>query len=353
MDSTKIWFLADTHFGVRGDDEEWLNDYIGYFDDVVIPLMQKKVNNNDILVHCGDVFDCRSTIGLHTMCRVIELFEKFSNIFKDIRIVVGNHDIFKKSSNGITSINMLKHIPNVKIYYEPCVEVIDGKTCLFNPWIEDLEKEKSVLSGVNVNYIFGHLMIGGSKMSDRSGMKISATSGINVKDFKSAQVYAGHIHIRQDNKNVHYVGNPYSKDRGDRGNKKGITVLDVKTGKTEFIENTYSPKFVKDSIYDIVNLTIKDLKKRWDNNYVDLHLKGCDITRCSFDDLRECLNGVYKSFNPVGDNTVIETENVKSVDFKDAKTSNDYLTEFIDGQDLDDEFKKMVMDKIKEYSSRL
>lgn len=353
MENRKIWLIADTHFGYKGDDDEILNDCIGYFEDVVIPIMRKEVKPGDIMIHLGDVFDNRATIGLNTITRVIGLFEHFSAIFNDIRITVGNHDIFKKSSNGITSINMLKHIPNVKIYYEPCVEVIDGKTCLFNPWIEDLEKEKSVLSGVNVNYIFGHLMIGGSKMSDRSGMKISATSGINVKDFKSAQVYAGHIHIRQDNKNVHYVGNPYSKDRGDRGNKKGITVLDVKTGKTEFIENTYSPKFVKDSIYDIVNLTIKDLKKRWDNNYVDLHLKGCDITRCSFDDLRECLNGVYKSFNPVGDNTVIETENVKSVDFKDAKTSNDYLTEFIDGQDLDDEFKKMVMDKIKEYSSRL
>lgn len=287
------------------------------------------------------------------MCRVIELFEKFSEIFNDIRIIVGNHDIFKKSTNDITSVNMLKHIPNVKIYYEPSVEVIDGKTVLFNPWVEDLEKEKSLLSGVDVNYIFGHLMIGGAKMTDRSGMKVSAVSGINMKDFKSAQVFAGHIHIRQDNKNIHYVGNPYSKDRGDRGNVKGLTILNVKSGKTEFIENTYSPEFVKDSIYDIINLTINDLKKRWKNNYVDLHLKGCDITRCSFDDLRECLNGVYKSFNPVGDNTVLETESSRQIEFKDAKTSNDYLNEFIDSQDLDDDFKRLVMEKINEYNSRL
>lgn len=353
MENRKIWLIADTHFGYKGDDDEILNDYIGYFEDVVIPIMRKEVKPGDIMVHLGDVFDNRATIGLNTITRVIGLFEHFSAIFNDIRITVGNHDIYKKSSNDTTSINMLKYIPNVKIYYEPCVEVIDGKTCLFNPWIEDLEKEKSILSDVNVNYIFGHLMIGGSKMADRSGMKISATSGISVKDFKSAQVYAGHIHIRQDNKNIHYVGNPYSKDRGDRENTKGLTILDIRTGKTEFIENTYSPKFIKDNIYDIMNFTVNDLKKRWYNNYVDLHMKGCDMVKCNFDDLRDQLKGIYKNFNPIGDNTVLETDDNKIYEFKDAKTSDGYLKEFIDGQDLSDDFKKRVMDKLKEYSSRL
>ena len=140
---------------------------------------------------------------------------------------------------------MLKHIPNVKIYYEPIVEVIDGKTCLFNPWVENSEKEKELLSGVNVDYVFGHLEIGGSQMSNRSGVKIEFAGGIKQSDFKNSQVYAGHIHIKQDNKNIHYVGNPYHKDRGDRENQKGITVLDLNSGETSFIENTTSPKFIK------------------------------------------------------------------------------------------------------------
>ena len=115
MDNRKIWLIADTHFGYKGDDEEWLDDYIGYFENTLIPLMEKEVGENDILVHCGDVFDNRSIIGLQTLNRVISLFEKFSRIFKDIRITVGNHDIYKKSSNDITTLNALKYIPNVKI----------------------------------------------------------------------------------------------------------------------------------------------------------------------------------------------------------------------------------------------
>ena len=55
MENRKIWLIADTHFGYKGDDDEILNDYIGYFEDVVIPIMKKDVKKNDILVHLGDV----------------------------------------------------------------------------------------------------------------------------------------------------------------------------------------------------------------------------------------------------------------------------------------------------------
>ena len=166
MGNRKIWLIADTHFGYRGDDDEWLDDYAGYFEDVVIPLMERESGKDDILVHCGDVFDNRSILGINTINRVISIFERLSSLFGDIRILVGNHDMLKKSSTEVTSVNILKHIPNIRIYYTPQVEVIDGKTVLFNPWIEDIEKEREVLSGVNVDYVFGHLMIGGSLMSD-------------------------------------------------------------------------------------------------------------------------------------------------------------------------------------------
>jgi DNA repair exonuclease SbcCD nuclease subunit len=353
MENRKIWLIADTHFGLKGDDDEWLDDCIGYFENVVIPIMEKEVGENDILIHCGDVFDNRATIGLNTICRTIKLFEKFSTIFKDIRITVGNHDIMKKSSNDITSLNILKYIPNVKIYYEPVVEVIDGKSCLFNPWIENVEKEKELLSGVNVDYIFGHLEINGVQASNRSGVKVDFLGGVKSEQFKTAQVYAGHIHIRQDNKNIHYIGNPYHKDRGDRDNKKGITVLDIKTGETRFIENTVSPRFMKENIYDILDLTVGDLKERWKNNRIDLHVKGNDITKCKFDDLTSALGNCYKSFLPVGDNVTTELDITGEVNFNDAKSSDDYIGDFLQNQDLDDDMMKTVQDKLIEYRDRL
>lgn len=349
----KIWMTADTHFGMRGDDEEYLNDYVGYFEDALIPMMEHEVGKDDIFVHCGDVFDNRSSVGLNTLTRVIGLFEKLSGVFGEIKIVIGNHDIYKKSSNDITSVNMLKHIPNVRLYYKPEVETLCGKKCLFNPWIESLEKEKELLDSVDVDYIFGHLMIGGSQTSNRAGIKVDIESGIKVSDFKRAQVYAGHIHIRQNNRNVHYLGNPYQKDRGDLGNSKGISVLDIETGKVRFIENKVSPKFVKENIYDILDYTVEELKRRWHNNRVDLHVNGNDITRCNFDGLRECLRDEYRCLDTVADNEVSELNTDVEHTFTEAKSSDDYLAEFLNRQDLEDSFRKKVESIVNGFSERL
>lgn len=353
MENRKIWLIADTHFGLKGDDEDWLEDYIGYFENVVIPLMKSEVGKDDILIHCGDVFDNRSNIGLNTIYRTIRIFEEFSKIFNDIRITVGNHDILRKSTNDITSINMLKYIPHVKVYYTPEVDVIDGKTCLFNPWVEDPAKEKEILAGVNVDYVFGHLEIGGSKMASRTGVKIDFQGGVKPSDFKNAQVYAGHIHIKQDNKNIHYLGNPYHKDRGDRDNEKGITILDIKTGKTRFIENEVSPRYMKEYIYDLLNMTVGELKERWKNNRIDLHMKDVDYSRCHFDDLKEALGNCYRSFEPHGDITTTELNLSGDVDFNDAKSSDEYIDDFLHNQDVDENMMKGVKEKMDEYRNRL
>ena len=353
MENRKIWLIADTHFGLKGDDEEWLDDYMGYFENVVIPLMKQEAGKDDILIHCGDVFDNRSDIGLNTIYRTIKVFEEFSKIFNDIRITVGNHDILKKSSNDVTSINMLKYIPHVKVYYTPEVEVIDGKSCLFNPWVGDPAKEKEILSKVDVDYVFGHLEIGGSKMSSRTGVKIDFQGGVKPSDFKGAQVYAGHIHIRQDNKNIHYLGNPYHKDRGDRDNEKGITILDLKTGKTRFIENVVSPRYMKESIYDLLYMTVGELKKRWNNNRIDLHMKNTDYTKCHFDELKEALGNCFRSFDPHGDVTVAELNLSSELSFNDAKSSDDYMDDFLHDQDVDENMIKGVKEKLIEYRDRL
>jgi DNA repair exonuclease SbcCD nuclease subunit len=63
-----IWLISDTHFGLKGDNPIWMQDIYDYFDKVLFPLMEEKVKPEDILIHCGDVFDNRSTIGLNTDC---------------------------------------------------------------------------------------------------------------------------------------------------------------------------------------------------------------------------------------------------------------------------------------------
>lgn len=350
---SRVWFLADTHFGLKNDKDMWLDDFTNYFNDVVIPLMRKEYRDGDILVHLGDVFDNRSIIGLKTICKTIDIFEKFSEIFKDIRIIVGNHDIFNKSSNDVTSIKMLERIPNVTVYKKPSVEVIDGKTILFNPWVNELESEKKLLASVNVDYIFGHLDVSGCQLN-RSGSKSNSENSIDAENFKNSVVYAGHIHKRQDVKNVHYVGTPYQMTRNEMGDVKGITVLDVGSGETTFFENTYSPRYESFSIYEILENTIGELKEEWKNVFVDLHIKGSDVIHCKFDALTEELSNHYKEFSICSDNTdvIVDTSSVDE-DSDRKKTTEEYVKDWLRDNDVDDNRFEKVMKLYENYKERL
>lgn len=350
----RAWFLADLHFGCRADNEIWLKDYSDYFYNVFLPLLKENYRTGDIICSLGDVFDNRSSVGINTINVVIDIFEKIAEICPDIRLIVGNHDIYNKSSNDVTSLNVLKYIKGVKIYYKPEVEVIAGKTILFHPWIENKELQSKLLSKFNGDYVFGHLDVYGVE-SNTKGIKTKSENAVNISEFKKAEVYAGHIHLRQNYKNIHYVGNPYAKVRGE-GDAKGITVLDIKTGKTEFYENTYSPKFLKENIYEIMNLTIEELKERWNNNYVDLHVLGSDITKCKFDELREELSGYYKEFiikNESANSGLVNDIGDANSDFEDAKTSEEHLSDFIDLTEWDPEMKANVKKLLSETREKI
>lgn len=347
----KVYFLADVHFGMKGDNPIWLKDCTDYFEHVFIPYCREHVRQNDILVMLGDWFDNRSNIGLHTINCALDIMEKLSRIFLDIRLIVGNHDIFQKNSNYITSLNMFKFIPNVRIYYEPTVDTICGKTILFVPWVEDLKEQRKLLKSYETDYVFGHLEIGGCVTSHK-GNKLKSDNTIQSTDFRKSQVYAGHIHIRQDFKNIHYVGTPYHKDRNDLDNTKGITILDLETGETEFVENTFSPQFKHMRIYDILDKTVGELKSEWNNNYIDLVIKSGDYPKCSFDKLREIFMNVYRGFEPICEKSDVVVES-NDVQITETKSAPEILNEYLEQCDMSNDIKEGMLKKIEKIKDLL
>lgn len=347
---SKIYFLADTHLGCKGDNPIVLHDWIDYYNKIFIPYCKEHVKPDDILVHLGDVTDNRSQIGVETINLTIKLFEDLSDIFSDIRLIVGNHDIFKKHTTEITSLNMLKHIPHVKIYYTPQVEEIGDKRVLFIPWIEEVDEQKKLLKNSrNIDYVFGHLEIGGC-VTTSVGTKTN--NSIQSVDFKKAQVYAGHIHIRQNYKNVHYVGNPYHKDRNDLNNIKGITILDVETGETEFVENTFSPQYKRYSIYNILDKTVGELKSEWKNNYIDLVINSNDFSECNFIMLRTIFDGIYREFNPISNKVESISEN-KDIKLSENKSATEIIDEYMKFTDVDVDIQERIKMKLEKYKDNL
>ena len=114
----RVWVLGDLHFGVRANSVEWLEIQQDFFEQVFIPTLKKHVKPGDVLVQVGDTFDNRQSVNLRVLHYSIELFEKLGKILP-VHVICGNHDIWAKKSNDVSSIDTLKWIPNVQVYKKP------------------------------------------------------------------------------------------------------------------------------------------------------------------------------------------------------------------------------------------
>ena len=83
----RAFIISDTHLGYKNNSNEWLDIQKSYFNDFLVPLISKNKKDGDVLIHCGDVFDSRTAIGIFTLNYAVEIFEKLSNMFCSINII--------------------------------------------------------------------------------------------------------------------------------------------------------------------------------------------------------------------------------------------------------------------------
>jgi DNA repair exonuclease SbcCD nuclease subunit len=269
INAKRIFFVTDTHFGVRNNSEDWINIQRDFFFNWFIPLAKKNYKPGDVLFHLGDVFDSRQSINLKVLNFAIEIFEELSKIFVDgIYIICGNHDIFGKTSNNINSLASLKWIPNITIFEEPETILASGKTIFLMPWRKDHQAEHdTLLNAKEHDYMFCHTDIKGL-MFNRF---VRIDAGLNYEDInKFGKVYSGHIHYTQIFGKMNMLGPPYQLTRSDTDNPKGITLLDIENGFEEYFENTFSPKFIRMSFEKVLNSTPAELNPIFSNNFIDI-----------------------------------------------------------------------------------
>lgn len=216
----------------------------------------------------GDLNDNRKATDIAVSNIEIDIIGEISQICP-VYIMTGNHDLSKKTNNGYNSLKAFAFRDNITLISEPTdiMFIISEKTKksgVMIPYLGDFNEELKVLAdhSKDTDYAFMHTEISAMQMDN--GMSI--VSGVNPDAF-SGRIFAGHIHKRQETKKVVYVGSPFQMTRGDIGNDKGLYVLNIRTGKTEFLLNNYSPKFLNIKIEDYVKMDLDSRKQLMDNNY--------------------------------------------------------------------------------------
>lgn len=269
---SKIYFIGDTHIGLGYPNkvDQWFKTHVEYFNDFLIPTLKKEVKPGDIIVHLGDLFDNRNIIPINLLNYGMDIVEEIAKI-APLHIIIGNHDLWTKSSSEINTVRPYKYIPNVFIYDKVKKIQFNGLNILMMPYYDNKDDQiKAISENRDCEYLFCHSDLNGAKMHLTS-VAHRNNDKIDVEEFSSfRKVYSGHIHIVQSSKNFTFVGSIFQMDRNDIGNQKGIFVLDTNDGSEKFIENKVSPIFKKiriakdDDIQILENIDTRD--------YIDLQI---------------------------------------------------------------------------------
>ena len=239
----KVAIITDTHFGVRKGSQIFHDYFEKFYADTFFPTIDDRGIRT--VLHLGDVYDVRKGIdywSLDWSKRVF--FDELDRRGIDTHIIVGNHDIFYRTSLKLNAVELnLREYTNLSVYNRPQTVSIKGTDIFMVPWIcEDnadsfiAERDKT-----DASLCLGHLELAGFY----ANKDYQCQHGTDPKAFdKFNTVFSGHFHKRSHRSNITYLGNPYQLYWNDLGEERGFHIFDLDTGELEFIANP-TPMFHK------------------------------------------------------------------------------------------------------------
>lgn len=325
--TNNVAIFSDLHLGIYANSELWHSIALKWADWIVSDLKKRDITD---IFFLGDFFHNRTEINVQTLHVASQILEKFSDF--NVLMVVGNHDAYYKHRADVHSLGLIQGHENVTIIDKPYEMESHNKKFLFLPWNSSIPEGKW-------DYILGHFEIQNFRMNN---FKV-CDKGLSAIDFlasKTDTVFSGHFHHRNSRTynegKIHYVGNTFGMDFSDVDNEKGYYILDVETGKLEFVENVVSPKFKK--------LLLSKIKTYAKGDVVGNHIKlvvDKEITDVQYEKVRTYLSSLkpfqyFVEYN-VRSKTVEEVEEIESVDLKEQ------IEEFVERMKLEKEKNDRVL----------
>ena len=233
----KILLITDQHFGVRNDNQHFINHYRRFYSKVVIPFI--KASGIKEVISLGDTFDRRRYINFHSLDEAKEMwFDQLIKLGCNHTMLIGNHDIYYKNTLKINAPHEILGEYNFDVIDKPITKSYDGTDILMLPWICDDNKSEvfEAVQRSKAPVLMGHLELNGFEAHPGHIME-SGMDGTFFNKFK--RVFSGHYHQKSTKGNISYLGNPYQLYWNDYGCKRGFHVFDTSTLKTTFYRNPF------------------------------------------------------------------------------------------------------------------
>lgn len=223
----KAAVFSDLHLGLKSNSQVHNTDCEEYIDWFIATAKQ---NNCETGIFCGDWTHNRNSISLTTLNVGIRLLEKLGSSFENFYMILGNHDLYYKNKRDVYSFEFAKHISGITVIEN--IHVHDDVA--FVPWLIDDEWKK--IKKLKAKYIFGHFELPTFMMN--AMVQMPDNGELQLDDFQNqSYVFSGHFHKRQNQKNIHYIGNAFPHNYADNwDDDRGMMILDK--------ENNLPPQYI-------------------------------------------------------------------------------------------------------------
>ena len=233
----KVLLITDQHFGVRNDNQYFIEHYRKFYSEIVIPFL--KASGIKEIINLGDTFDRRRYINFMSLDAAKEMwFDPVKELGCHMTALVGNHDIYYKNTLRINSPEDLLGDYDIDVIDKPTTRNFDGTDILLLPWICDENYDRTLrsITESTAPVCMGHLELNGFEAHPGHVMQ----TGTDMSMFtKFDKVFSGHYHTKSNMGNCYYLGNPYQLYWNDYGQKRGFHVFDTETLRTTFYRNPF------------------------------------------------------------------------------------------------------------------
>ena len=261
----KVAIITDQHFGARNDSIAFLDFFQKFYDNTFFPTLD--ASGIDTVLILGDTFDRRKYVNFYALDRAKKMFfDKLEERGITVYMLAGNHDTYFKNTNEVNSPDLLlAEYNNIEVIDEPKTINVNGFEVCVLPWIcpENYDASINEIKNTTSTLCMGHLEIAGFAMY--RGME--SHEGFSAEIFsKFDLVFSGHYHHRSNDRNIHYLGNPYELTWQDYNDPRGFHLFDFSTRQLDFIENPYrmfERLEYSDKEIEPVDLDTLDLKEKY------------------------------------------------------------------------------------------
>ena len=141
---SKVLLITDQHFGVRNDNQYYLERYRLFYENIVLPYIDK--HGITEIINLGDTFDRRKYVNFNSLDYTHDMwFKPVADRGIRMTCLVGNHDIYYKNTLKVSSPELLlTQYQNINVVSSPTEMTIGGKKMMLVPWICDENREETL-----------------------------------------------------------------------------------------------------------------------------------------------------------------------------------------------------------------